>query len=72
MEEYRDAGSLKGVYKMEMQKACGCVGYGYVPIQQLDTIYNAKDALQQGSLFPELALTIEQYGKVCKSGGKCA
>lgn len=57
---------------MEMQKGCGCLGYGYVPVQQLNTVYNAKEALAAGSLFPELALTIEQYGKVCKSEGKGA
>ncbi len=56
---------------MEMQNnSCGCVGYGYVPVQQLNTIFNADEALCKGSLFPELALTIEEYGKVCKSGGK--
>lgn len=57
---------------MEMQKGCGCLGYGYVPVQQLNTVYNAKEALAAGSLFPELALTIEQYGKICKSEGKGA
>lgn len=55
---------------MEMSYNCGCVGYGYVPIQQLNTIYSAEDALKQGSLFPELVLTIEEYGKVCKGGCK--
>lgn len=54
---------------MEMSCDCGCVGYGYVPIQQLNTVYSAEDALKQGSLFPELVLTIEEYGKVCK--GRC-
>lgn len=52
---------------MELQNSC--VGYGYVPIQRLNTVYDAKEALCCGSLFPELVLTIEQYGKVCKSEG---
>lgn len=54
---------------METQNGCGCVGYGYVPVQNLNTVYDAKEALCRGSLFPELVLTIEQYGKVCKSEG---
>lgn len=51
---------------------CGCVGYGYVPEQTFDTSYDACTALEQGSLFPELNLSISEYGKVCKhSGGEC-
>ena len=53
---------------MEKQEYCGCVGYGYVPVQQLNTVYSAEDALENGSVFPELVLTIEEYGKVCKGG----
>ncbi len=49
---------------------CTCVGYGYVPMQTLSTVYSAKDALSQGSVFPELVLTIDEYGKSCKTGGK--
>lgn len=54
---------------MEMTNICGCIGYGYVPPQQLNTIYSAEDALSRGSLFPELVLTIDEYGKICKSRG---
>ena len=53
---------------MEKQEYCGCVGYGYVTVQQLNTVYSAEDALENGSIFPELVLTIEEYGKVCKAG----
>ena len=53
---------------MEKQEYCGCVGYGYVPPQQLSQVYCAEDALKNGSIFPELVLTIEEYGKVCKGG----
>ena len=55
---------------MEQTRDCGCIGYGYVPIQQLQNIFSAEDALLHGSLFPELVLTIEEYGKVCKAGGE--
>lgn len=54
---------------MEASKDCCCVGYGYVPPQQLGTVFCAEDALKSGSLFPELVLTIDEYGKICKSGG---
>jgi len=60
----------KGSYIMEQNNDCGCLGYGYVPIQQLKNIFSAEDALKAGSLFPELVLTIEEYGKVCKAGGE--
>ncbi len=49
--------------------SCGCVGYAYVPVQQLDEICSAENALKNGSLFPELVLTIDEYGKVCKQKG---
>lgn len=54
--------------EMEKNNYCGCVGYGYVPVQELVTVLDANDALENGSLFPELVLTIEEYGKVCKGG----
>lgn len=49
--------------------ACGCVGYAYVPVQELGTTYDAADALSQGTVFPELNLNICEYGKVCKKAG---
>lgn len=54
---------------MENSNSCGCIGYGYVPVQQLKSVYNPAEALASGSVFPELVLSIEEYGKVCKSGG---
>ena len=54
---------------MENKCEFGCVGYGYVPVQQLKSIFSPDDALKNGSVFPELVLTIDEYGKVCKSGG---
>ncbi len=49
--------------------ACGCVGYAYVPVQELNTTYDAPAALCAGTVFPELALSICEYGKVCKEAG---
>lgn len=48
---------------------CGCVGYAYVPIQELINTYGAEEALQRGSLFPELDLSIDEYGTTCKQKG---
>ena len=50
-------------------KICVCVGYANVPIQYLNDVYPPSTALRQGSIFPELVLTIDEYGKVCKQGG---
>lgn len=53
--------------------ACGCIGYAYVPIQKLTTIYeNADTALSRGTIFPDLDLSICEYGSVCKKQGGCA
>lgn len=48
---------------------CGCVGYAYVPIQELNDIYEPCDALFMGTIFPELNLNMCEYGKVCKGDG---
>jgi hypothetical protein len=49
---------------------CGCVGYGYVPPQTLESVYeNPETALDRGTLFPELDLSIEEYGSVCNRTG---
>ncbi len=48
---------------------CKCVGYAYVPVQYLNDIYSAYDSLNNGTLFPELHLSIDEYGKVCKDTG---
>ena len=52
-----------------MNMSCGCVGYGYVPVQELSDVYNVDTALCNGTLFPELDLSICEYGKVCKGHG---
>ncbi len=49
--------------------SCGCVGYGYVPYQEFNETYDVCQALNQGTIFPELDLNISEYGKVCKKWG---
>ena len=48
---------------------CICVGYAYVPPQRLEETFSPEEALCMGSLFPELVLTMCEYGKVCKQEG---
>ena len=48
---------------------CGCVGYGYVPVQEMEEMYDACTGLVRGTIFPELDLTMCEYGKVCKQWG---
>lgn len=58
----------------EIGKSCtfaGCVGYAYVPPQALDNVFSPEQALEAATLFPELSLTIDEYGSVCKSEGGC-
>lgn len=49
--------------------SCGCLGYGYVPIQELKCVYDTDSALCSGTIFPELDLNICEYGCVCKEWG---
>lgn len=48
---------------------CGCLGYGYVPVQELSCIYDCDYAIKNGTVFPELDLDICEYGTVCKKWG---
>ena len=48
---------------------CGCLGYGYVPVQELECLYDCNYAIKNGTIFPELDLSICEYGKVCKHCG---
>ena len=41
--------------------SCGCVGYGYVPVQEMNETYDVCTALEQGTVFPELDLNICEY-----------
>lgn len=48
---------------------CGCVGYAFVPVQCLNDIYSVSEGFCNGTIFPELNLNIDEYGKVCKAMG---
>lgn len=48
---------------------CGCVGYAYVPVQRLETVFKPEEALAHASLFPELVISMNDYGKVCRQMG---
>lgn len=48
---------------------CPCVGYAFVPYQTLGTTYTPEKALIEATIFPELRLTIDEYGKICKEEG---
>ncbi len=39
------------------------VGYAFVPMQSFGETYPPSKALVQGTVFPALDLTIEEYGK---------
>lgn len=51
----------------DMDKICNTdvklkrVGYAYVPIQRIGKVYPPAKALQQGTVFPELDIGIEEY-----------
>ena len=46
----------------EMNRACEQkVGYAYVPVQRIGKVYPPSAALQQGTVFPELNIGIEEY-----------
>ena len=37
------------------------VGYAYVPFQKLGKVYTPEKALERGTIFPELDITISEY-----------
>ena len=43
-------------------------GYAYVPIQQLDKVYSPNVALKEGTIFPELNITIDEYERGLYNG----
>ncbi len=36
-------------------------GYAYVPFQRMEKVYSPNKALQAGTIFPELNITIDEY-----------
>ena len=61
---------MENNYDMTSPFSCGCVGYAYVPVQNLTDTYAVDTALCQGTVFPELDLSICEYGAVCKKEGQ--
>ncbi|MCH5324087.1 MAG: spore coat associated protein CotJA [Eubacterium sp.] len=43
-------------------------GYSYVPFQQLGRLYSPEAALKNGTIFPELNITIEEYERGLYNG----
>lgn len=39
------------------------VGYAYVPMQVMGETYDPEKGLTQGTIFPELDIPMEKYGK---------
>lgn len=39
------------------------VGYAYVPMQAMEETYTPEKGLMEGTIFPELNLPMEKYGK---------
>ena len=60
---------LQAAEDMVCVGSCGCVGYAYVPVQQLGDVFDVCSAIKNGTVFPELELGIDEYGKVCKQWG---
>ena len=59
------------------ENSCTCLedlplAYAYVPYQQLNTVYSPEEGLCVGTVFPELNLSICEYGKICKETGGAA
>ena len=47
---------------------CGCVGYGYVPVQEMEEVYDDCTGLMQGTIFPELDLNMCDTVRFVNSG----
>ncbi len=42
---------------------CGKIAYAYVPAQTIGELYSPHEGLKRGTVFPELDLPMEVYGK---------
>lgn len=66
----KECGSVdKGCSCDYADKSCGCVGYAYVPVQKMCSLYDNDTALKKGTLFPSLDLSICEYGNTCREMG---
>lgn len=43
-------------------------GYSYVPYQRMEKVYPPNKALQAGTIFPELNITIDEYERGLYNG----
>lgn len=48
---------------MDYDKMCMIPGYAYVPTQRFSNVYDAEKALERGTVFAALDISMEQYGK---------
>ena len=60
---------MKGLF-MEQNSCRLELGYSYVPIQELKNVFSNEEALEKGTLFPELYMPLGVYGKKAFSGGE--
>ena len=44
------------------------VGYAFVPDQRMERVYSPADALKNGTVFPELNITLEEYERGLYNG----
>lgn len=58
-------GSKMNAYEQNMLRK---PGYAYVPPQRMDKVYPPNKALQAGTIFPELNITIEEYERGLYNG----
>ena len=48
---------------MDHDKICMIPGYAYVAQQRFADVYDAENALERGTVFAQLDISMEQYGK---------
>lgn len=56
---------MKNTYEQDLLKK---PGYSYVPFQRMEKVYPPNKALQAGTIFPELNITIEEYERGLYNG----
>ena len=44
------------------------LGFAFVPVQKMDKVYSPNVALKQGTIFPELNITIDEYERGLYNG----
>lgn len=54
---------LKDFFDLSNATPMPKLGYAFVPMQSLDETYAPEKALIRGTIFPELDIPMEKYGK---------